>query len=1091
MTKHNYLSSFIAIALLVLTGTAHAASPDTFKGYRKTQLVISENQNDLTVSGLEFGFKLESTGGDPHLYFEELGDFCRNDKPYVVAFEYLYAKEAGGVEVFCWLDGTDAHILYGDELKKAESWTWCMVDISKQGEGHGTAIKRLRIDPPQPGISIRNICLVEADSKFLQRAAAGKLADSLDQLGIDPKGIKADACGVDTVRHSDARSTVVVRSVYGHLDLDARSKALEKGGHVKPLVPLGPVMAAGEGEHPDNHTVVRILNKYQLREAQFLAYPPDVRGGVGVNAVTLDGGASGFVCHPLMDKSTRELRLFNRYGGLVNEIEMPETLSGPYAVAAGDFLEKNPGDEIAVCSRYRQGPVVIFTAAGKLLATLPCAGYKSPGMFRTMLQALRLADPPVYKEGLYHLAVVDTPPSSGGRLLHQDVGNGTLSAFDGTSAFTPYLSLDGLPEGVRVFESVFADRLLNAGGQQNVISTLYSMTKQKEVSSQDIGLRENSFRYRFLRQHGAWYSEWPKIPDTKYVQEIECLGSYHQAQDWSPVPKTGNIKGRTRDEWLKGIDWNGPKFRSMKAYAAGPLTFAESPNFSHRWRINTQKPLMDRVGDQGLPLYLCLSRKNETYSTGYFDKITFTHGTYNFEQPELNDFYHMAQWEYFRQLAREYRKNAENLFIAKPSHENEMVSGQASIGDYNLSNIKGFYRYLLALYGSLETINKRFGTPYTDTFFDPPRNFMRGEWDRYADDNELFQEWIEYQRITVYRRVGEALLGVVAAGIPPQLARTHQIPNYASGGTVGRGGTSSRITPVDWFLTAGTGFGYTRYGLWFENRPNMAQGSWSSGFDDTFNGEFANKAETADAEKGWEQLKYSVENGMKGALVMSWPDEGLAAGYNETQYAAMQRLHKEYGHKPFPGLAGGISAVRGYTGESGTYDIAALGCTEKNTGLLKSIKADGSFEGTVYVVPFHSHVDITLLADRERRDVGLKPVSLAEPIDVRQGCAVEIAFNLAAGQSVDELDLLLYHKNIELKGQAIELTDLKGGRAVRITYKFPVIMDEIAFAIVSPGGDVALENLQVYRHQDMAANLTKRIPLGERHKGGVTFDVIE
>jgi hypothetical protein len=1073
MTKHNYLTSFFAIAVLVLTGTAYGVSPESFKGYKKTRLVISEKQNQLTVSDLESGFKLESTGGDPHLYFKELGDFCSKEKPYVIAFEYLYAKEAGTVELFCWLDGVNGHIHYGDELKKAESWTWCMVDISKQGEGHGAAIKRLRMDPPQPGISIRNICLIEADNKFLQRAAAGKLADSLDQLGIDPKGIKADACGVDTVRHSDARSTVVVRSVYGHLDLDARSKALEKGGHVKPLVPLGPVMAAGEGEHPGNHTVVRILSKYQLREAQFLAYPPEVRGGVGVNAVTLDGGASGFVCHPLMDKNTGELRLFNRYGGLLNEIEMPKTLSRPYAVASGDFLKTNPGDEIAVCSRYRAGPVVICAPSGKILAQL------------------EVGKRPAEKRGLYHLAVINAASGSGGLLLYQDIENGTLSAFDGLSAFTPYLSLDGFPEGARVFESAFSDRLLNAGGQQNVISTLYSMTKKKEVSSQDIGLRENSFRYRFLRQHGAWYSEWPRIPDTKYVQEIEGLGSYHQAQDWSQVPKTGKIKKRTRDEWLKGIDWSGPKFRSMKEYAEGPLTFAESPNFSHRWRIHTQKALMDRLGEQGLPLYLCLSRKNETISTGYFGTINFTHGTYNFEQPELQDFYHMAQWEYFRQLAREYRKNAKNLFVAKPSHENEVVSGQASFGDYNLSNIKGFYRYLLALYGSLENINKLFGTPYADTFFDPPRNFMRGEWDRYADDNELFQEWIEYQRITVYRSVGEALLGVVAAGIPPQLARTHQIPNYASGGTVGRGGTSSRITPVDWFLTAGTGFGFTRYGLWFENRPNMAQGSWSSGFDDTFNGEFANKAETADAEKGWEQLKYSIENGMKGALVMSWPDEGLTAGYNETQYAAMQRLHKEYGNKPFPGLAGGVSSVRGYRGESGTYDIAALGCADKNTGLLKSIKADGSFEGTVYVVPFHSHVDITLLADKRDQTVGVKPVLVTEPIDVRQGCAVEIAFNLAAGQSVDELDLLMYHKSIELKGQATVLKNIKGGRNVRVTYKFPVIMSEVSFAIVSPKGSVSLENLQVYRHQDMAANLTKNIPLGERHKGGVTFDVIE
>ena len=38
---------------------------------------------------------------------------------------------------------------------------------------------------------------------------------------------------------------------------------------------------------------------------------------------------------------------------------------------------------------------------------------------------------------------------------------------------------------------------------------------------------------------------------------------------------------------------------------------------------------------------------------------------------------------------------------------------------------------------------------------DPPRNFFRGAWDAYADDNPLFREWAEYNKITVYRHVGK------------------------------------------------------------------------------------------------------------------------------------------------------------------------------------------------------------------------------------------------------------------------------------------------------------------------------------------------
>ncbi|MBT4819057.1 MAG: hypothetical protein HN742_20415 [Lentisphaerae bacterium] len=133
------------------------------------------------------------------------------------------------------------------------------MDVSRNGKGLGAAIQRLRIDPPAPGMKIRNVHLVEADKALLQRAAVGDFVGSLDTLGIETKGMTADPCAMETVRYSDQKSTSVVRSVYAHLDLDARSKQVEEKGHVKALVPLGPVIAAGEGEHPDNHTVVRIL----------------------------------------------------------------------------------------------------------------------------------------------------------------------------------------------------------------------------------------------------------------------------------------------------------------------------------------------------------------------------------------------------------------------------------------------------------------------------------------------------------------------------------------------------------------------------------------------------------------------------------------------------------------------------------------------------------------------------------------------------------------------------------------------------------------------------------------------------------------
>jgi len=888
--------------------------------------------------------------------------------------------------------------------------------------------------------------------------------------GISIQGIAADSCDAETVRYLDKSTVSIVKSVYGHLDFDALSKLREATGYAKALVPMGPVIAAGEGEHPDNHTVVRILNKYQLREAQFLAYPPKVRGGVGIETVTLDSRSPGFVCYPLVDKETNSLRVFNRYGGLVREIRIPDEITPPFVVAVGSA--------IAVASRFQPGPVQIYSVTGTTLKTIAA---------------------PINDVGTAGIHLVALKTNGSVALVYQDIQRKVAYMWQAADGFTRWHDVSALPDGARLFASAFPSAAYNAGLKQDLVSTLYSVNGRGQVQPYDVGLRENSFYYYLARQHGKWRSEWPRIMDSKYVREIGSLGPFFQAQDWSPLVKTGDIKNRSRTEWLKGMDWGAfdflqPHLRQasvpFSAYTNGPMRAATSPNFSHRWGIKKTKALAEQKGADGLPEYLALDRNNKPNEGGYFGEIMFTYGSYNFEQPELSDFYGVALGEYYRQLAKVYRTKADNLLLAKPSHENEVMTGKGSLGDYNSNNIRGFYRYLLAMYGSRETINQHFGTDFTENRFDPPRNLKRGTWDGYSIKNPLFQEWIEYNRINVYRRVGEALLGVVMAGIPPQLTRTHQIPDYAVGGTIGIGDNAARITPVDWLLTAGTGFGYTQYGLWYQSKANMAQGAWSSGFDDVFIGEYASKAKTAQGQQAWEQLKYAVEHGIKGVQVMSWPDEGLTNGFNETQYAALQRLHQEYGNTPLPGMAGGISQVRAYTGKSGTYNIAALGCTDRNTGLLKSLNADGSFEGTVYVAPFHAHVDVSVLAEQASLVLSPEPSKLCALKDIRQGCLVEINFTLSRGQGSESIETRLYHAEVELPGQRTVLKKIDGGMRIRIVYKFPIIMGNVSIALVSPSGSLPIDGVQVYRHQDQSANLTLAMPSGQRHQGGVQFAII-
>ena len=84
----------------------------------------------------------------------------------------------------------------------------------------------------------------------------------------------------------------------------------------------------------------------------------------------------------------------------------------------------------------------------------------------------------------------------------------------------------------------------------------------------------------------------------------------------------------------------------------------------------------------------------------------------------------------------------ERLVGISPVHEHE-INVAGSIGDYNINMVKGFASYLLEQYGSVENINRLFGTPFANADeIDPPRDGAfgeRGDWDKYS--GKYFQQW--------------------------------------------------------------------------------------------------------------------------------------------------------------------------------------------------------------------------------------------------------------------------------------------------------------------------------------------------------------
>ena len=145
------------------------------------------------------------------------------------------------------------------------------------------------------------------------------------------------------LRLVDEASATVHLVVDDDLDLGVRTA---RAGTV-PRVPLAPGFVVGQGEDWTNLTVVRVLNRHQVVEAQFLAFDDNVRGGVRVAAGSDAAGATRIVATPASPQRRPVLRIFNAAGGLQREIEPRGLGRGTLHVRVGDFFPDRPGDEVA------------------------------------------------------------------------------------------------------------------------------------------------------------------------------------------------------------------------------------------------------------------------------------------------------------------------------------------------------------------------------------------------------------------------------------------------------------------------------------------------------------------------------------------------------------------------------------------------------------------------------------------------------------------------------------------------------------------------------------------------------------------------
>ena len=839
--------------------------------------------------------------------------------------------------------------------------------------------------------------------------------------------------------------SALVATLDTNLDLDAATRLAEPRAGAA-TVPLAPEIAAGEGPDPTNHTFVRVLGKHGVARLQFLAYPATVRGGVDVRCGRRADGRAFIAAAPLADPNVREVRLFDLNGLPVGAVNPATPIEPPYTIAIAPRRDR--GDDLLVV-------VGRTAAAGLWIAEL----FEADGK---RLDAVKLPDGGPWKLEADGRKVVALGQS--GKIVEID-----------TDARTAAVAPRPVPDATWMGPSAFGG--LTAALSDAELSRVRRLGKDGGIE-QNVGAYENLFWVQ-------WYRPWS---EGKYIRKSTYA---HLRTDLATPALAKPPFGATDASAWAG---EGMLSRYPGGGFAGYLTEPPKqwePCFTHRMPMRAFLPWSSvKDPETGLPRFTMLTRRNRVVEYGEFGNIDFHASTYAYGLPDLDRLYTEPLRAFLRSLARPFRRQPERMAGLEPNHEHEIaVEADGSMGDYNTAMIEGFYSYLAAQYGTDAAAKARtLGAPRAG-WFDAPRNWERGPWDSYQASNPFYREWVAYQRHVVYRRVADTYREALLAGFPPEIVKCHQIPDtYAVGNLQAFSDVTSRFTPIDWMLNCGAGYGFTRYGVWYKQPHDALQDARSSGFDAVCVGEY--QALTPSVADAYGQLRYMFDNGVVSAHCMLWP-EAFDKGFNDSMDAAIKRLVAE--EKPRPGITGGVSRICPVTTPDGRrFDVAGIGTGANRTGLLKSLREDGSWEGSVYVVPFHSHVEPIEAAQRAR--VALKQgasAPLVGPLKgLDSGCQVSVTLTARRVARGGSLVFQVLRGGVPLPGLRHAVALSASPRPVRYTLRVPVPIDDLTLSAAAQGGPADLRDVRVTVEREQTSKVARGVFGGKRHRGGVTFDVV-
>ncbi len=858
----------------------------------------------------------------------------------------------------------------------------------------------------------------------------------------------------------DDKSVTTIAVLDENLDLAARLQR-EAQTAAPALVPLAPALVVGQGDDALNHTFVRVLNRWGIAQVSFLAFTPDVRGGVQVAAGRDGNGVNVIAAAPIGDAKTREIRLFNRLGGRVGAVVPGIGLRAPYRIACGDYLPTLRGDELAVTAANAAGEttIAIFDFAGALRKTIVV---------------------PDVKMGAVSLASV--PDQAGARLaLYFPNGKILCEVTPSTGAISRRtLAIDDARQAI--YPTAFANGNWLASGPEPLLST-FDRIGAATSKNVNVGAHENEFWITATKQ--GVKTEGRYVLNADYAhRRVESLTPLKDNPQLASSDKTSDQK-----KWAD----------AARATPLVPASLAEAPRtlweptFTHRMTSGTFDEWA-KIKDEatGLPKYLSLTRKNNPSDYGEFTS-KFATATYALGVPELDRLYLLPLRGFLDTLSQRQRAHPDRVVSVEPNHEHEIAIRQdQTVGDYNPAMIRGYSQYLQQMSGLSEAaVKARYGLPAAQGF-DAPRNEKRGAWDAYDEGNPFFMEWGVYNRYVVNRRLADTFTAALQAGLPPELIKSHQIPdNFAIGSLKGFSDVRNRITPIDYAMSAGVGFGYTRYGVWFEKDEQVQKAAKSSGFDSVVVGEY--QALTPDQKLATAQLNYMFENGVVGINAMKWPQPAGGDKFNPTMARAIEDLVAQ--DRPRPGVTGGVGQVVPWSDGTRRFDIAAIGTGPNRTGLIKSLDADGGWEGSVYAVPFRTAIALenlpvnrALTGGEQRLGVGpLNQLEAGEQIELTLRTSSKIGgiakFALRQQQPDGRL-------GPALSGTETELNISAGQRNLRLILRSQLPADGVVITLEMPN-EIAVDEVVALRETEQIARVHRGVRTGERHRGGVTFAILD